>query len=64
MEVSFPNAEQRLATRERPPHAETLAKDLAKLDQRAQELPTLLYHIKPVFQARSSASARASPGST
>jgi cAMP phosphodiesterase len=52
MEVSFPNAEARLARASGHHTPETLAKDMRKLGAaRAKELPTLLYHIKPSFQA-------------
>jgi 3',5'-cyclic-nucleotide phosphodiesterase len=50
MEVSFPNREQRLATVSGHHTPRTLRADLLKL-RRPQDLPTLLYHIKPVFQA-------------
>jgi 3',5'-cyclic-nucleotide phosphodiesterase len=50
MEVSFPNAESRLAHVSGHHTPETLARDMDKLDNR-RELPTLLYHIKPTFQA-------------
>ncbi|MEZ4313142.1 MAG: 3',5'-cyclic-nucleotide phosphodiesterase, partial [Polyangiaceae bacterium] len=50
MEVSFPNDEQGLATASGHHTPKTLAADLAKLS-RASSLPTLLYHIKPVFQS-------------
>jgi cAMP phosphodiesterase len=50
MEVSFPNREQQLATVSGHHTPQTLAEDLRKY-RRASELPTLLYHIKPVFQA-------------
>jgi 3',5'-cyclic-nucleotide phosphodiesterase len=50
MEVSFPNREQRLATSSGHHTPQTLAQDLRKYS-RPEELPTLLYHIKPVFQA-------------
>ncbi len=50
MEVSFPNDEQGLATSSGHHTPQTLALELRKY--RAPEaLPTLLYHIKPVFQA-------------
>ena len=49
MEVSFPNAEQRLAKASGHHTPQTLALDLKKL-KHPKELPTLLYHIKPVFQ--------------
>lgn len=49
MEVSFPNAEGKLARLSGHHTPETLAKDLRKLE-RARELPTLLYHIKPAFE--------------
>jgi cAMP phosphodiesterase len=51
MEVSFPNEEQRLARVSGHHTPETLARDLKKLPE-AKELPTLLYHIKPSFQAK------------
>jgi 3',5'-cyclic-nucleotide phosphodiesterase len=50
MEVSFPNREQRLATQSGHHTPRTLAEDLRKY-RRPADLPTLLYHIKPVFQA-------------
>jgi 3',5'-cyclic-nucleotide phosphodiesterase len=49
MEVSFPNAEARLARVSGHHTPETLARDLRKLE-RSRELPTLLYHIKPAFE--------------
>lgn len=49
-EVSFPNHEQALATVSGHHTPRTLALDLGKLE-RAQDLPTFLYHIKPFFQA-------------
>jgi 3',5'-cyclic-nucleotide phosphodiesterase len=49
MEVSFPNAQQRLAKLSGHHTPVTLAADLKKY-QHPKELPTLLYHIKPVFQ--------------
>jgi 3',5'-cyclic-nucleotide phosphodiesterase len=50
MEVSFPNSEARLARVSGHHTPETLARDLQKLPS-SKELPTLLYHIKPSFQA-------------
>jgi 3',5'-cyclic-nucleotide phosphodiesterase len=50
MEVSFPNSEARLARVSGHHTPETLAKDLQKLVA-PKEIPTLLYHIKPCFQA-------------
>ncbi len=50
MEVSFPNREQRLATASGHHTPRTLDVDVRKLDQR-DDVPLLLYHIKPVFQA-------------
>jgi 3',5'-cyclic-nucleotide phosphodiesterase len=50
MEVSFPNREQGLASVSGHHTPQTLAKDLAKYRAPA-DLPTLLYHIKPVFQS-------------
>jgi len=50
MEVSFPNEEQRVATSSGHHTPQTLLPDLMKYE-RPQDLPTLLYHIKPAFQA-------------
>lgn len=50
MEVSFPNGEQGLATASGHHTPRTLAADLLKF-RAPTDLPTLLYHIKPVFQA-------------
>ena len=50
MEVSFPNAEQKLATLSGHHTPQTLAEELEKY-RSPEDLPTLLYHIKPVFQA-------------
>ncbi|MBX3128384.1 MAG: 3',5'-cyclic-nucleotide phosphodiesterase [Polyangiaceae bacterium] len=50
MEVSFPNREQRLATVSGHHTPRTLAMDLKKYGK-PKDLPTLLYHIKPVFQS-------------
>lgn len=50
MEVSFPNREQALATASGHHTPSTLAIDLQK-HVAPESLPTLLYHIKPVFQA-------------
>jgi 3',5'-cyclic-nucleotide phosphodiesterase len=50
MEVSFPNHEQRLATASGHHTPQTLLPDLQKY-KKPKDLPTLLYHIKPVFQA-------------
>jgi len=49
MEVSFPNREQKLATVSGHHTPRTLHKDLKKYGT-PKDLPTLLYHIKPVFQ--------------
>jgi cAMP phosphodiesterase len=49
MEVSFPNREQKLASDSGHHTPRTLVKDLKKYGK-PQDLPTLLYHIKPVFQ--------------
>ena len=51
MEVSFPNEQQKLATVSGHHTPQTLLPDLKKLT-RPQDVPTLLYHIKPVFQAQ------------
>lgn len=50
MEVSFPNREQRLATASGHHTPQTLGKELTKYVS-PKDLPTLLYHIKPVFQS-------------
>jgi 3',5'-cyclic-nucleotide phosphodiesterase len=50
MEVSFPNAEAKLAHASGHHTPETLGRDLKKLGAAAKELPALLYHIKPSFQ--------------
>jgi cAMP phosphodiesterase len=50
MEVSFPNREQKLATASGHHTPRTLAVELKK-HHRWRELPFILYHIKPVFQA-------------
>ncbi len=50
MEVSFPDRERRLAAVSGHHTPETLAADLRKYHAPGA-LPTLLYHIKPVFQA-------------
>ncbi len=51
MEVSFPNAEAELAHRTLHLIPKTLEEELRKLTQR-DELPILLYHSKPVFEAQ------------
>jgi len=61
MEVSFPNREQRLATVSGHHTPQSLALDLAKYRAPA-DLPTLLYHIKPVFQAEVEHECAALPG--
>jgi cAMP phosphodiesterase len=50
MEVSFPNSQQRLATLSGHHTPRTLGTELRKY-HRSKELPFILYHIKPVFQA-------------
>ena len=50
MEVSFPNREGRLARDSGHHTPRTLASDLKKFGK-PQDLPTLLYHIKPMFQS-------------
>ena len=50
MEVSFPNREQTLATASGHHTPRTLIEDLRKFTARP-ELATMLYHIKPPFQA-------------
>lgn len=49
MEVSFPNREQILATSSGHHTPQSLAAELRKY-HRPEELPTLLYHMKPIFQ--------------
>jgi 3',5'-cyclic-nucleotide phosphodiesterase len=50
MEVSFPNAQQALASASGHHTPQTLLQDLKKLAA-PQDLATMLYHIKPPFQA-------------
>lgn len=50
MEVSFPDEEQRLATVSGHHTPQTLLPELKKYKS-PKDLPTLLYHIKPAFQA-------------
>jgi 3',5'-cyclic-nucleotide phosphodiesterase len=50
MEVSFPNEQQRVATLSGHHTPQTLLVDLKKYKS-PRELPILLYHIKPAFQA-------------
>jgi len=50
MEVSFPNRQQKLATVSGHHTPRTLLADLKKFGK-PKDLPTLLYHIKPVFQS-------------
>jgi 3',5'-cyclic-nucleotide phosphodiesterase len=50
MEVSFPNHQAKLARVSGHHTPESLGQELKKLDRR-KDLPTLLYHIKPNFQA-------------
>lgn len=49
IEVSFPNSQQRLATASGHHTPRTLLTDLRKLEK-PLDVPTLLHHIKPVFQ--------------
>ena len=49
MELSFPDEEQRLATISGHHTPQTLGPDLKKF-KNPKDLPTLIYHIKPVFQ--------------
>jgi 3',5'-cyclic-nucleotide phosphodiesterase len=51
MEVSFPNDEAELAYKSGHLTPETLASELGKLKQ-SDELPVLLYHIKPTFEPK------------
>jgi cAMP phosphodiesterase len=51
MEVSFPDSEQKVATLSGHHTPSTLDRELRKY-KNPKDLPTLLYHIKPVFQAK------------
>ncbi|MGB5701965.1 MAG: 3',5'-cyclic-nucleotide phosphodiesterase [Polyangiales bacterium] len=51
MEVSFPNDEAQLARDSKHLTPESLGAELDKLTQ-SEELPILLYHIKPTFEQR------------
>jgi 3',5'-cyclic-nucleotide phosphodiesterase len=51
MEVSFPNDESELAFQSRHLTPDTLSTELGKLEL-SEELPILLYHIKPTFEAK------------
>jgi len=51
MEVSFPNDESELAFQSRHLTPDTLSTELSKL-QLSEELPILLYHINPTFEAK------------
>lgn len=51
MEVSFPNEEQRVATVSGHHTPQTLAPELKKYEN-YKDVPFLLYHIKPSFQAK------------
>jgi cAMP phosphodiesterase len=51
VEVSFPNDQAELAYNSGHLTPNTLASELAKLEQ-SDELPILLYHIKPTFEAK------------
>lgn len=51
MEVSFPNEEQWIANASGHHTPQTLGPELKKY-KNPKDLPTLLYHIKPVFQAK------------
>ena len=51
MEVSFPNEQDELAHVSGHHTPETLRHELKKMKNH-QDLPILLYHIKPVFQAK------------
>jgi 3',5'-cyclic-nucleotide phosphodiesterase len=49
VEVSFPNAQARLAKVSGHHTPASLARDMRKLERRA-DLPALIYHIKPAFE--------------
>jgi 3',5'-cyclic-nucleotide phosphodiesterase len=51
VEVSFPDDEAELARKSRHLTPRTLASELGKLEH-GEELPILLYHIKPTFEAK------------
>lgn len=61
MEVSFPNREARLATVSGHHTPRTLALDMLKY-KAPRDLPTLLHHIKPVFQPEVERECAALPG--
>lgn len=61
MEVSFPDRHQRIATLSGHHTPRTLRADLQKY-RAAQDLPTMLYHIKPLFQAEVERECAALPG--
>ena len=50
MEVSFPNAQQRVATASGHHTPQTLGPEMRKY-KNSKDLATLLYHMKPTFQA-------------
>lgn len=50
VEVSYPNAQQKMATLSGHHTPKSLAVDLRKLEDH-EDLPTLLHHIKPTFQS-------------
>jgi len=50
MEVSFPNAQTELALQSRHLTPRMLSDELGKLEHR-RELPIMIYHIKPAFEA-------------
>jgi ribonuclease BN (tRNA processing enzyme) len=50
MEVAFPNEQRKLAHDSGHHTPESLAQELLKLGPEHRDLPTLLFHIKPVFQ--------------
>ena len=52
LEVSFPNEQRELAHVSGHHTPETLGRELQKLGAELRDLPVMLYHIKPVFQAR------------
>ena len=51
MEVSFPNEQQKLAIASGHHTPQTLGPEMKKF-KAPKDLPTLLYHIKPSFQAK------------
>lgn len=61
MELSFPNAQQKLATASGHHTPQTLIRDFAKF-KKIKDLPVLIYHIKPNFEREVERECRAIKG--